>query len=299
MTCYNGSNHFLIQWKGVFMKKFGLVILMCTLTFGIKSMDIDPEIPALGTKMRDDTFKKPKTQFDFGIIKQETERSRSKIAALTEHNSNVLAKYDRFANHMVDAYTLEKISETDCQKIFKALNFAAQKHGCEGRDEKRQTRKDAEKTPYIIHPIGVANNVLEVGRVYDADVIIAALLHDTVEDTHTAFQEISDQFGERVKGFVREVTDDKLQSKERRKELQIEHACHKSVEAAIVKYADKLYNLTDLFKNPPTNWTKDHIIEYFKWAQQVVNKLPLANKELRYAVDTIIKTYFEKEKTNS
>lgn len=100
--------------------------------------------------------------------------------------------------------------------------------------------------------------------VFEPIVILAAILHDTVEDTDTTFEEIEKEFGYKVTQVVREVTDDKTLPKARRKQLQIEHAPNISREAKLVKLADKLYNLRDLEKGIPIGWTNDRVKEYFK-----------------------------------
>src|SRR5207248_6449319 len=115
--------------------------------------------------------------------------------------------------------------------LLKALAFAAHKH----RD---QRRKDAEASPYINHPIALADVLVNEGGVTDVDVLCAALLHDTVEDTATTQQELTDAFGSRIARIVAEVTDDKDLPKQERKRLQIEHAPHISREAKLVKLAD-------------------------------------------------------------
>ncbi|MCL4140705.1 UNVERIFIED_CONTAM: hypothetical protein GTU68_037575 [Idotea baltica] len=93
-------------------------------------------------------------------------------------------------------------SNKDLGSLIKCTNFAAIKH-------KNQTRKDQERTPYINHPIGVANLLVE-GGISDLIVLQAAILHDTVEDTDTTFDELYLEFGEEVTSVVKEVTDDKL-----------------------------------------------------------------------------------------
>lgn len=128
--------------------------------------------------------------------------------------------------------------------VMKAADFAARKH----RD---QRRKDPQKTPYINHPIGVANILINEGDIDDPVVLQAALLHDTVEDTDTTLDEIEEHFGTKVRGIVDEVSDDKDLSKQERKRLQVVHAPHKSREAKLVKLADKLYNLRDLHRVVP------------------------------------------------
>jgi (p)ppGpp synthase/HD superfamily hydrolase len=75
--------------------------------------------------------------------------------------------------------------------LVKATNFAAIAH-------KNQMRKDG-KTPYINHPIGVTHILTELGNVFDINVLAAALLHDTVEDTDTTIDDIKDNFGEKIR----------------------------------------------------------------------------------------------------
>jgi guanosine-3',5'-bis(diphosphate) 3'-pyrophosphohydrolase len=70
----------------------------------------------------------------------------------------------------------------------------------------------------------VANLLAQVGCIKDNDVLIAGLLHDTVEDSDVTFDEVEEKFGARVAGFVRELTDDKSLPKAERKRLQVEHA---------------------------------------------------------------------------
>ncbi len=115
-------------------------------------------------------------------------------------------------------------------------------------------------------------------------VLQAALLHDTVEDTDTSFEELETKFGKAVTDIVREVTDDKSLPSEERKRLQIVHAPTSSHEAKLVKLADKLYNLRDLCKGTPRGWTFKRSEEYFKWAKKVVDGLrgtcPLLENEL-------------------
>lgn len=105
---------------------------------------------------------------------------------------------------------------------------------------------------------------MEEGDVYDPSVIVAALLHDTVEDTDTTFEEIEEHFGAKVRKIVEEVTDDKSLPKQERKQLQIDHAPNSSPEAKLVKLADKLYNLRDLEKEIPEGWSIERTNEYFK-----------------------------------
>lgn len=107
----------------------------------------------------------------------------------------------------------------------------------------------------------------------DLVVIQAALLHDTVEDTDTTFEELEEKFGKVVTDVVREVTDDRSLPSDERKRLQIVHAPTASHGAKLVKLADKLYNLRDLCKGTPKGWTHKRCEEYFKWSKKVVDGL--------------------------
>ncbi|MEZ5615128.1 MAG: HD domain-containing protein [Rhodocyclaceae bacterium] len=152
---------------------------------------------------------------------------------------------------------------TDLGVILKAASFAAEKH----RD---QRRKDAESSPYINHPITLANVLANEGNVTDPDVLCAALLHDTIEDTETTAGELRGIFGDTVTGIVLEVTDDKSLPKAERKRLQIEHAAHASPQAKLVKLADKICNLRDILASPPADWSIERKQEYFDWSAEVV-----------------------------
>ena len=144
-----------------------------------------------------------------------------------------------------------------------ALEFAAEKH-------KNQKRKGAEASPYINHPIAVAKILAEEGGVTDESLLIAAILHDTVEDTATTPQELVARFGADVAALVGEVTDDKSLPKERRKELQIINAPHKSARAKQLKIADKISNIRDIVSSPPADWSMARKRGYLHWTNQVI-----------------------------
>ena len=145
----------------------------------------------------------------------------------------------------------------------KAVAFAADKH-------RNQRRKDADASPYINHPIALANVLANEGGVDDATVLCAAVLHDTIEDTETTVDEIRALFGPQVAAVVLEVTDDKSLEKQVRKQRQVEHAPHISTEAKLVKLADKISNLRDILASPPADWSVERKQTYFEWAAQVV-----------------------------
>jgi guanosine-3',5'-bis(diphosphate) 3'-pyrophosphohydrolase len=168
--------------------------------------------------------------------------------------------------------------KSDLTLLLRALAFAADKH-------RHQRRKDAEASPYINHPIALANVLVEEGGVEDIEVLCAALLHDTIEDTDTTHEELGNAFGSRIAHIVAEVTDDKNLKSEERKRLQIEHAPKLSVEAKLVKLADKTCNLRDIVVRPPAKWDLARRREYFDWAKRVVDGLRGVHPRLEAAFD--------------
>lgn len=159
-------------------------------------------------------------------------------------------------------------------KLLNAIWFAAEKH-------KNQRRKGVEGTPYINHPITVAKLLTDVGLVYDADIIQAAILHDTIEDTETTAEELLEHFGKEVTNYVVEMTDDKTLPKPERKRLQVENASHKSYGARHIKICDKICNITDVTNNPPGHWDLQRRKEYLDWAEKVVTALDEVNPNLK------------------
>ena len=166
----------------------------------------------------------------------------------------------------------------DYALLLDALAFAAHKH----RD---QRRKDVAASPYINHPIALADVLVNEGGVEEVEVLCAALLHDTIEDTDTTPAEVAARFGQRIADVVAEVTDDKSLAKEARKELQVEHAAHISREAKLVKLADKICNLRDVAEHPPATWNAARRREYFEWAKRVVDRLRGVHPSLEAVFD--------------
>jgi (p)ppGpp synthase/HD superfamily hydrolase len=147
--------------------------------------------------------------------------------------------------------------------LLEALDFAAIRH----RD---QRRKGIDASPYINHPIRVALLLVNVGGVRERETLIAALLHDTIEDTETSAGEIGERFGTEVRRIVEEVSDDKRLPKRDRKRLQIEHAPHLSRAAKQIKIADKISNVEDVIAFPPSDWSMARRLEYLEWCEAVV-----------------------------
>ena len=157
--------------------------------------------------------------------------------------------------------------------ILRAIDFAARKH----RD---QRRKDEEASPYINHPISVSLLLAEIGGIADAEVLGAAILHDTLEDTDTTPEELEAAFGMQVRKLVEEVTDDKRLPKAKRKTLQIAHAAQLSPNAVLIKLGDKISNVLDVTHSPPADWNLERRTEYLDWAEAVVNNCPRVNSAL-------------------
>lgn len=170
---------------------------------------------------------------------------------------------------------------SETKKLLKAMSFAAEKH-------RTQTRKDAAGTPYINHPINVALTLMEVGREYDPDLLVAAVLHDTIEDTETYPEEIQNEFGKSVLDIVLEVTDDKSLSKEERKRLQVTQASKKSNAARKLKLADKICNVNDIIHHPPGDWSTERRLKYLAWAEEVLQGLKGTNPQLEQRLNEVI-----------
>lgn len=171
-----------------------------------------------------------------------------------------------------------KNAEHDTALLLAAAVFAARKHST-------QRRKDADATPYINHPLALADVLANVGRVTDTDVLCAALLHDTLEDTDTRAGELRAEFGPAIAGIVLEVSDDKSLAKQARKDLQVEHASQLSEQAKLVKLADKICNLRDIAASPPEGWSQERKREYFAWSKRVVDGMRGTNAALEQTFD--------------
>ncbi|HEY5665308.1 MAG TPA: HD domain-containing protein [Gammaproteobacteria bacterium] len=164
--------------------------------------------------------------------------------------------------------------------VLRAAEFAAHKH----RDQKR---KGTNASPYINHPLDLARILVEEGGVSDPNVIAAALLHDTLEDTETTEHELVGQFGDEVAGIVAEVTDTKWLQKRARKQLQISKAGKSSHEAKLVKIADKIANLRDIIADPPEGWSLGRQREYFDWSRNVIDGLRGTSVALEKKFDSL------------
>lgn len=165
--------------------------------------------------------------------------------------------------------------------LLKAASFSAKKHT-------GQKRKGANGEPYINHPIEVAMCLADAGEIEEYDILIAAILHDTLEDTETTEEEITQLFGAEVCEIVKEVTDDKTLSKEERKRLQVDHAPRLSQSAKQIKLADKISNIEDVIENPPENWSIERRLKYVEWGERVIEGVRGINPKLENLFDEVV-----------
>jgi (p)ppGpp synthase/HD superfamily hydrolase len=160
------------------------------------------------------------------------------------------------------------------QNVLQGAYFAAERHSA-------QRRKGAAAEPYINHLLEVADLVSRALSEPDTNLVIAALLHDTIEDAGLTKEELSRNFGADVAELVVEVTDDKALPKAERKRLQIVNAPKKSVRAQVIKLADKISNVRAVLSSPPADWSVQRRYEYLEWAKKVVDGLSAPNQMLK------------------
>jgi len=172
----------------------------------------------------------------------------------------------------------EAVKENHVLQFARALDFAARKHV-------HQRRKGELAEPYINHLSDVARLLAEATNGEDATLVVAGLLHDTLEDTETTFDELAKEFGREVADLVAEVTDDKSLPRTERKRLQIEQAPKKSRRAKMIKLADKASNLHSILLSPPKEWSIGRKRDYFTWARKVVDGCRGVNLQLENEFD--------------
>lgn len=156
-----------------------------------------------------------------------------------------------------------------------AAYFSAARHA-------GQTRKDG-RTPYISHPVTVANILAREGGVEDHEVIAAGLLHDTIEDTDTTHRELVERFGRRVADMVLELSNPPGLSGDEAKAKQLQ--ANYSPGAATVKIADKTANVRDIATAPPPHWTHAKRRRYVEHADQLVQRIGVVHPVLRAVFD--------------
>jgi (p)ppGpp synthase/HD superfamily hydrolase len=129
----------------------------------------------------------------------------------------------------------------------------------------------------------------------DTNLVIAALLHDAIEDSEVPQELIAENFGDDVASIVMEVTDDKSLPKAKRKLIQIETAPMKSPRAKMLKLADKTSNLRAVAASPPSDWSVKRRMEYVAFARKVAAGLrgvsPRLEEQLDEAADAAERSF--------
>ena len=166
--------------------------------------------------------------------------------------------------------------------LVEAADFAARKHVA-------QRRKSEAAEPYVNHLAEVAAMLAEATDGEDPVLVMGGLLHDTIEDTATTYQELAERFGEKVASLVQEVSDDKSLPKAERKRLQIEETPSKSRRARLLKIADKTSNVRALIQSPPKDWSIERLRDYALWAEAVVKSCRGLNPKLEEGFDEALR----------
>jgi uncharacterized protein (UPF0147 family) len=152
----------------------------------------------------------------------------------------------------------------DLRRLTKALLFAAEAH-------RNQRRKGAAQEPYLNHLVEVLDLLVQATDGTDTDTLIAAILHDVVEDTAASYENVAKNFGERVAEIVRENSDDMTLPKAERRRARIAGMPLKSREARLVKMADVISNLRAIAVSPPAGWPADRKFDYLEGCRQLID----------------------------
>ena len=212
----------------------------------------------LNTKLRREFTDKIKSKFPNAKLEYKKFDVNAKLSK-ERIKADLLAKKDRSAvpddvidrqvtmyNQALEDIKSEPITEFS-DEIQSAVEFARKAHG-------EQKRKYTGR-PYYTHLEDVASKVAEYTD--DKDIITAALLHDTIEDTDVTYDQIKDKFGKRVADIVQDLSDEFTKDKypdlnrKQRKEKEAERLSKTSDEAKLIKAADKLHNIQDIAENDP------------------------------------------------
>ncbi len=159
-----------------------------------------------------------------------------------------------------------------------ALTFAAEAHA-------NQRRKGAAQEPYLNHLVEVVDLVAQATGGEDTELLIAALLHDVVEDTAVTRERLAEAYGERVARIVQENSDDMSLPKDERRRQRIAAMKTKSPEARIVKTADVISNLRAMAASPPAGWSADRKLGYLEGCRQLIDAGRGANAALEAVFD--------------
>lgn len=166
------------------------------------------------------------------------------------------------------------------EKLLNAIAFAAHKHS-------NQRRKDARQSPFINHPIAVAQTLAHIGKVEDIIILQAAILHDVLENTDAAPADLFERFGHDVCALVKEVTDDQTLPKLERQNRHLKRAKTASPAARQILIADKICDLMAITLTDPPDWPAERKTKYILWADRVVDACRGCNRALEDHFDEV------------
>lgn len=173
--------------------------------------------------------------------------------------------------------------------VRRADDFAARAH----TGQYRKGKPGAPQIPYIEHPRAVANILQHEAGVTDEATLLAALLHDTIEDTGVTYDNLVAEFGHDVADVVAELTNPADFGPSGKTAWQAAHAKNMSARAAAVKVADKTANLRDIINSPP-DWTRERKRKYFDDARQVVQSMGKQHPVMQQLFSTTYLTGFDR-----
>ena len=169
--------------------------------------------------------------------------------------------------------------------LIQAISFAARAH-------KGQKRKD-DRTPYTSHPFRVCMILRHVFDVVDEEILSAAVLHDTVEDTTTDFDDIEEQFGHKIATWVGILSKDKRMQEQEREAVYFEQLEKAPDEVKLIKIADVYDNILD----SATAVSQGQVERTIKKAEKYINNFGEENSEVIVKAITILESLI-KEKTH-
>ena len=172
--------------------------------------------------------------------------------------------------------------------LIDALNFAAEKH-------QYQRRNGYDRLPYINHLIKVVKTMMEVAQVTDEVILLAAILHDVIEDTDLTEEALAYRFNPKTAAIVRELSDDMTLEHAKRKQLQIVRAKGLSKAARMIRIADKVCNMRDLMSYPMIEWSVEKKRAYVKNSIQVVDEIRGTNAALENWFDETVEAINQSE----
>jgi len=165
----------------------------------------------------------------------------------------------------------------ESQRLADAVLIAVRAHGSDLRDDGT--------TLFIIHPIRVSELLRQIASEFDVDVLIAALLHDSIEKTDITYENLCELVGTRAANIVQELTFDPSLPQREQYKAALEHAIQLSPSAKKIKLADRLDNTYDLLKGCGS---KDKCKRYLEEADKVLQSCegicPPLEQELRNAL---------------